>query len=380
MGQITIGKDSKTGNPIRKSVYAKTKREVLLKMNDIKYELAHGLFVDDRNLTVEVWIKTWLEEIKKNSLRASSFKAYESNIENHLLPSIGSLKLRNLKSIHINQMYNDLLRRGNIRTGNGLNARTIRSIHVILSEALSAAVSNGIIRINPCIQVSMPKANPKKINFLSDAEVTIFLDTIKSERLYAAYYLMLTTGMRRGELLGLRNSDIDFELKSISIEQALLNNTVDLDDSGKLLPYMIGLPKTEKSRRTVFLPESAINELRKFSILKKEEQLHAIEYTNEYDLFFTEVNGMPIRPNRFSYQFKRLIRKSGIERNVRLHDLRHTVASYLLNSTDINPKAVQELLGHSTISTTLDIYSHISDERKKETASDLENLVVGSNR
>lgn len=326
MGQITIGKDSKTGNPIRKSVYAKTKREVLLKMNDIKYEMAHGLFVDDKNLTVEVWIKTWLEEIKKNSLRASSFKAYESNIENHLLPSIGSLKLRNLKSIHINQMYNDLLRCGNIRTKKGLNARTIRSIHVILSEALNAAVSNGIIRINPCIQVSMPKVNPKKINFLSDSEVTVFLDTIKSERLYAAYYLMLTTGMRRGELLGLRNSDIDFELKSISIEQALLNNTVDLDDSGNLLPYIIGLPKTEKSRRTVFLPESAVKELKKFSILKKEEQLHAVEYANEYDLFFTEVKGMPIRPNQFSYHFKRLIRQSGIERNVRLHDLRHTVA------------------------------------------------------
>ena len=190
--------------------------------------------------------------------------------------------------------------------------------------------------------------------------------------------ILAKTGMRRGELLGLRHSDIDYEMNSLRIEKTLLNNTVRRLD-GKLDAYVLGIPKTPKSRRMMFISESAVKELKQFRIEQMEDQLKLQSYKNEYGLVFTEIDGSPISPNKFSYQFKRLIKRSGIERNIRLHDLRHTVASFLLNASDSNPKAVQELLGHSNISTTLDTYSHISIGTKKDTAVKLEGLVKRTN-
>ncbi len=375
MGQISINRFGPPEKTIRKTVYGKTKKEVEKKLIDLKYEINNNLYIEDRGITVLNWMKTWIEEIKKENIRISSLKRYSICIKNHINPYIGSMKLKDIKPIHITQLYNELLKNGNIRTGKSLNPKTVRFAHIIICEALDAAVANGILRGNLAKHVNAPKIIKKEMTFLSKEEVAKFLDVAKETRLYSAYYLMLATGMRRGELLGLRYEDVDYQNKSISIVQTLLNNAHEKNEEGKLKAYVFGIPKTEKSRRTISITENVLVELKKFRKIQMSEELESLEYKNEFQLLFTDSNGAPIKPDKFSYEFTTLIKKAGIKRNIRLHDLRHTVASYLLNETDANPKTVQELLGHTTITTTLDTYSHINQSKKKELANELDNLV-----
>jgi len=344
-------------------------------MTAIKFELNRGTYLLDDSITFGEWLFMWLESDKRKSIRHSTYLYYLSIAKNHIV-SIADIKLVDLKPIHLNKLYNTLTLNGNRITGKGLNAKTIARVNVLIHSALDGAIANDLIKTNASSFVSLPKAVPNEMNFLTQTEVKNFLKFIESDRMYAAFYILCSTGCRRGELLGIRYQDVDFATGSIKIEQTVLNNIEPKVEGQDRLQYMFGKPKTKKSQREIFIAKSAVDVLKEHKKKHNLEKLKMGELYNDFDLIFTQLDGLPLTPNLFTNQFKRLIKASGIERHIRLHDVRHTVASFLLNSTQNNPKIVQELLGHSTISTTLDIYSHVSSEKKKEVADELEKLVT----
>lgn len=355
MGQVTVGRDPQNGKLKRKTVYGKTKKEVQEKLNKLKYELQIGSYIDNSDkLTVNTWILRWLNEYKKGQLGQGTFDNYESYINNHVIPNIGEIELSKLTTDHIQKLYNKLGENGNVKTGKGLTGKTIRRIHILIHAALGQAMNNGYITKNVSYNVKLPKEINKEMQSLSIEEVNKFLTSCQDDRLYVAFLLVCNTGLRRGELLALRWRDIDFENGKLYVRQAIkqIKNRDENDD--EKLKLVFGEPKTEKSKRSIPLSQASIDELIIHRKNQTEEKLKIGEYYQDNDLVFSNIDGTPIRSINFSNYFRTLLKKLEIK-DVRFHDIRHTVASILLELNE-HPKVVQELLGHSNISTTLNIY------------------------
>lgn len=236
----------------------------------------------------------------------------------------------------------------------------MRYINIIIKSALKQAVNNRMINDNACNAVVLPKKNKIEIIPLTKEEVIQFLNVAKKDRLYTLYLLEMMTGLRRGEILGLKWSDIDFEKGKINVIHNLyrINNT----DENATTKYKLELltPKTETSKRSIPINQLMIEELLKH---KEKQDLEKMYYASDYKdlgMVFTRPNGDYISPREFLRQYQKLLSTAGLEKK-RFHDLRHTVASLLINANE-NPKVIQQLLGHSTISTTLDIYAHVMGE------------------
>lgn len=241
-----------------------------------------------------------------------------------------------------------------------LSSTTVRYINIIIKSALKQAVNNRMINDNACNAVVLPKKNKIEIIPLTKEEVIQFLNVAKKDRLYTLYLLEMMTGLRRGEILGLKWSDIDFEKGKINVIHNLyrINNT----DENATTKYKLELltPKTETSKRSIPINQLMIEELLKH---KEKQDLEKMYYASDYKdlgMVFTRPNGDYISPREFLRQYQKLLSTAGLEKK-RFHDLRHTVASLLINANE-NPKVIQQLLGHSTISTTLDIYAHVMGE------------------
>jgi integrase len=273
---------------------------------------------------------------------------------------IGRRKLSKLSALDVQTLYRD-------RLDSGLSPSTVNKIHTVLHKALAQAVRWSLIPRNPTDAVKAPRPTPEEMHPLSAAESRTLLDAAKGDRLEALYVLALTTGMRRGELLGLKWSDVDLENATVSIRRTLTRT-----DNGKRVA--LGEPKTKKSRRTICLTPQAVEALRSHL----ERQLGQIEASGDlYDdqgLVFTTEVGTPINPSNLRQRsLAPLLKKAGLS-HIRFHDLRHTCATLLL-SKGVHPKFVQELLGHATIAITLDTYSHVLPGMGDQTAAAMEDAL-----
>ena len=371
MGQISVGRDPVTGKLKRKTVYG-TKEEVEKKLLNLRYELINGSYMEETNITMEKWLLTWLNVYKKNKLGPGTFDNYETNIINHIIPNIGKVELKKLRTDHLQIFYNKLLVNGNKKTGKELSPKTIRRVHVIINAALEQAIKVKHINENVSKYVELLKIENKEFEYLNSDEITQFLNYCDGDRFCAAFVLECYTGVRRGELLGLRWQDVSFDKDQIRINQ-VVKVVKNRDGEGNKTKLIFGTPKTRSSRRTIPVPENVISILKEYQKQQNEEKMLIGKRYKDNDLLFCKVDGTPIRPQNFTNHFKRLLKESGVEKKVRFHDLRHSVASLLLE-LDQHPKVVQELLGHSVIATTLDIYSHVTLEKKSKATSSLHNL------
>lgn len=377
MGQVSF-KDLASGKRKRKTVYGKTQKEALEKLNKIKYELQMGIYTEDSQVTVKEWITTWLKEYKKNSLKHGTYTNYCNYVSNHVTPYIGKVKLQDLRADQLQHLYNKLLKEGKKRTRGsqikGLSPTTIKRIHIIINSSLKQAMKNGLINKNIATAVTVPKQIKHEISPLTKDEITLFLKEAKKNRLYAAFLLECGTGLRRGELIGLKWVDINFNHKTLHVKRSLV---VKYDMEAKLqgkkaTSLVFETPKTEKSKRIISIPDHIVKELRAHNKRQKEEKLRIGKFYNDNSLVFCQVDGSPLHPATFTNKFKNLLKEAGLE-DARFHDLRHSVATLLLEMNE-HPKVVQELLGHSTISTTLDIYSHVSLDKKEQAAAKLNTI------
>ncbi len=366
MGQVTLDTE---GGYKRKTVYGKTQKEVKEKIAELKSGCRSGKLIETSSMPLEDWMQLWIANYKPD-LKVTTRESYELYINVHIKGSeIGKIPLSKLKTTDLQRFYNAKLKCECKNQKQTLSPTTVRYINLIIKGALKQAVNNRMIGENVTDGVVLPKKRKVEIIPLTREEVLRFLDAAKSDRLYTLYLLEMMTGLRRGEILGLKWEDVDFKAGRLKVIHNLyrVNNT-DKDAESKYKLVLL-TPKTESSKRTIPLNQFMVEELLRH---KKEQEREKRLYGEDYrdlGMVFCKLDGDYISPREFLRQYQRLLQKAGLERK-RFHDLRHTVASLLINANE-NPKVIQQLLGHSTISTTLDIYAHVMDQTLNRSVDNL---------
>lgn len=315
----------------------------------------------DDTITVGDYLQQWLGG--KQSLRPSTLASYATHIRCYLRPSLGSIELRALRPAHIEQMHRGLLTAN--ESGRQLSVASVHRVHATLRSALNTAVRRGLIPRNPADTVELPRTPKARVEIWSAAELRRFLDLIRDDRLHLLYLLLGLSGMRRGEALALRWTDVDLDAGLLRIERSL----VPVD--GELV---VGPPKSSSGRRVVALDEEIVRRLHWHRCRQRLEVLRATGDVRVSELVFTTASGEPLSPTYVSRHFDRLVAKHALPR-IRLHDLRHTSASIGLASGE-SLVEVSRRLGHSTITVTADTYSHVSPVVAKESAERLARTVL----
>ncbi len=326
----------------RRTLYGKTRAEVAAKLSKALADREGGLVFDAGNLTVGEYLDRWLKDSVRGTVRISTFERHEQIIRAHLMPSFGRMKLKALTPAHVRSLHREKL-------DAGLAPATVRKIHSTLHKALSQAVADGLIPRNAA-DVKAPRPAPEEMRPLSESEARTFLDIAREagDRFEALYVLAITTGLRRGELLGLRWDDADLDRGTLRVGRALVR------EGGR---HVLGETKTRRGRRRVNLTSRTVAALKAHRKSQLEKRVRLAGLYEDHGLIFTSENGTPLNPgNLVKRSFKPLLKRAGLP-EIRFHDLRHTCATLLLGR-GVHPKIVQELLGHATIAMTLDTYSH----------------------
>jgi integrase len=370
MAQVTIGRDPETGKPKRATFYGKTRQEVADKLTKALRDKQQGTFVAPHKLTLGAWLDTWLWEYKKPRVRAITFDGYEMLVRRHLKPTLGHIALRDLRPEHLQHFYNE-------KAQQGLSVRTVRYCHTLLYGALAQAEKNQLIVRNVSKLTELPRAVWKEMRILTLDQVTVkLLPAITQDRLFAAIFLALGTGLRRGELLALRWKDVDLKAGTMQVRQTLVRVKNHHAPAGEgKTRLLMQEPKTQHSRRTVPIPEECLRALKQHRAQQAEEKLLLGQAYQDHGLVFCRTDGTPMAPEMFVKSFKRLLAQAGLP-PIRFHDARHTFATLMLELGE-SPKTVQTMLGHSRVAITLDIYSHVSLELEKKAAAKLNAALTG---
>lgn len=365
VGQITVGYDPRTGKPLRKTFYGKTRKEVVDKIAETLLEVRSGTYVEPTQTTFGEWLDRWLTAYKKPQLKPGTYESYETLIRVHIKPALGEIPMAKLQANMLQSFYNQKLEKGRAHGEGGLSTRSVRYLHAIIREALQQAVKEGLLARNVADATSPPTVKNKQMRPLTEEELQAFFAVAKEDRLFAAYVLAVTTGLRRGELLGLCWDCVDLEHGVITVRRQLMALK-----SGLVLEETT---KTKSGRRSITLTDDAIRELKAYRKRQAQEKLLLGEAYQDNGLVFCKEDGTPLRPEEFTRRFQRWLEKAGLPK-ARLHDLRHTHASLLL-ARGVHPKIVQERLGHSSITITLDLYSHLTPGLQEAAAATLNGLL-----
>lgn len=352
---IDIGNDPQTGKRQQKRFSGyKSKKIAENAIATIIHQLEQGTFILPTSTTLREFLEYWLNQ-RKTKLSPTTVNSYEVVINNHLIPSLGNIKLTDLRPLTINEYYNTKLET--------LSGRTVLHHHRMLRKALQDAVNWQVIKNNPCDSVESPKAKKYRADVYDKEDIKKLITALSGHELEAHVSLALFLGLRRGELLALKWSDINYKDSTITIQSNLVVANSNL---------VLKEPKTEDSMRTIVLTHEILEILRKYKISQKEQKLRFGKHYKDDDFIFTKEDGELINPGSFSHTFSDFLKKSNL-RHIRLHDLRHTNATLMLMS-NIPAKVASARLGHSNVSTTLDIYSHVLKDMEKEVSDKISDI------
>jgi integrase len=357
VAELTVRDASGKRKRVKRS--ARTKTEARAKLAELRKLQEQGIELTSGDAPLSTFLQRWLTDSVKPSVRQKTYDNYESIVRTRINPRIGGTKLSKVMPAVLQGLYTDL-------SESGLSARSIHNTHRVLHKAFETALRWGLIPRNPCDAVDPPRPKQAEMKTLTSEQVSVLLAGSKDDRNHALYLLAVTTGMRAGELLGLTWADIDFDGKRLFVRRSLQQTSQGLE----FVP-----PKTDKSRRTVMLTTSAITGLKEHRKRQNTERLSLGPAWNDQGLVFPNEIGEPKDPGAMSGQFQKVLKRLGLPK-IRFHDCRHTAASLLLRA-GTHPKIVQELLGHSTITLTLDTYSHSIPSMHSEAADTMESIVSG---
>lgn len=344
----------------------RTKREAERGLARILAERDEGTYVEPAKMTFGSYLtEHWLPAIE-SSIRPSTFNGYRGHVELYLRPQLGALQLQQITPDHLSRFYRDL-QKGGGRGGRTLSPTTVRRVHATVHRALKDAVRWGHLRANPAavaVKPRQPGAGSADITTWTAAELKTFLAHVSGDRLFALWRLAATTGMRRGELLGLRWTDVNMDARRVSVRQTL--TVVDRE-------ITFGEPKTRRGKRNVALDVETADALRSWKRMQDEERGAWGTAWQRTGLVFSREDGTLVNPNLVSAWFGRAATAADVP-TIRFHDLRHTHASLALQA-GIPAKVVSERLGHATVAFTLDVYSHVIPGLQEEAATAIAALI-----
>ena len=358
-GRYTVGHDPETGKAIIKNVLGKTQAEVKEKL---KKAIEKNVGIDygrAKTYTVGNWLEVWYENYAKIKMRPSTYLTYHGYIENHIKPQLGKIPLNDLTTLNLQQFYKKLLADGRVeriesqKQPKGLSTKTVRNIHQIISSALKLAVEQRLIARNPADGCALPKVEHKEMKTLTADQLSAFFQEAKDSGVYELYYLDLATGLRRGELLGLKWTDVDLDRGVLKIQRAISRQ------NGKVVEAPL---KTKNAYRTLPLSADAI------SVLKMQKCK-----VGNSEWVFPSPTGGPMSPDSVLHMLQRVLKRAGLPR-IRFHDLRHTFATMALqNGVDV--KTVSSMLGHYSAGFTLDTYAHVTTDAQLKAAQTMGNIL-----
>ena len=353
-GRYTAGHDSETGKQIFKNVLGKTQAEVKEKLKTAMTDSKKLDVSRSGKYTVAEWIRLWYEVYSKPRIREKTQDYYRNYIENHIIPGIGEIRLDKLATIDIQRFYNALLTSGRIQKyghvalkNKSLSPRFAAGVHTLLSGCLEQAMAEKLLLTNPARGCKLPKIEKKEMKILPAEKIGVYLAEADRRGLLPAFYLELTTGLRRGELLALLWTDLDAKERTISVTKQV--NRIN----GEL---KVPLPKTQNSVRTLVIPQQAVE------LLIAEHDKHP---DSPY-MFPSPVTGKMYDPDAFRRIHEKILKATGLE-HIRFHDLRHTFATLSLKS-GVDVKTLSGALGHYSAGFTLNTYTHATAQMKQGAA------------
>lgn len=333
---------------------------------DINKKQSEGKFLNQKPITIAEYLLQWLNDYVKINVRASSYVGYERIIKNHLIPYIGNTLLKNLTAMQIDNLYAELLQNGRSDGKGGLSQKSVQYTHRVLNESLEHAVKKQLIYFNPMKGITnTPKPKKFQATIYTAKELLYLLNVAKDTPYELPIALAGICGLRRGECLGLKISDIDFSTKTIKISRQLILLRKQIVESE---------PKSTDSNRVIAVPDMVMEIIQKqIRVNNHYKQLLQNEYFDKGYLICHN-NGAPIRPDYLTKNFANFIQSKGLKK-IRFHDLRHTCASLMLKS-GVAMKTASEILGHSSISITADLYTHVLQDTKQVAANQIEQLLI----
>lgn len=339
-------------------VYAKTRAEAARKLRDAQTAATRGMPIADLRTSLAKFLEQWLADVKPN-VRPNTWIGYEGQVRLHLVPALGRLPIGKLAPDHLTPFYRSQL-------AAGLSPRSVQFSHAVLRMALEQGVRRGVLPRNVAKLVDAPRVPRKNVRSLDIEQARDLRAVTANDRLSALYTLVLCTGLRRGEVLGLGWDELDLDAGLLSIRYTLSKTAGGWERTE---------PKTQSSRRVVRLPEVAVDELRQHRTKQRLERLQAGPSWIESGLVFTSSVGTPIDGSNLLRAFKAQLKAAGLP-DLRFHDLRHSAATFML-VLGVQPKVVSEMLGHSRVGVTLDTYSHVLPHLQEEAAAKMNRLLGG---
>ena len=359
-GRYTAGRDPVTGKAIYKNVLGKTQAEVKEKLKSA-IEKNSALPLAAGQYTLGQWLDIWMENYAKLQVRASSYKTYQGFISNHIKPALDDMPLEKLTAMNLQQLYKHLLENGRVECtesrnkSKSLSVKTVRNINQMISSALNCAVEQRLIASNPTKGCVLPKLERKEMKILPPESLGTFFEEARRSGVFELYYIDLATGLRRGELLGLKWSDIDLVKGIIHVRRQVLRQ------NGEVVEAPL---KTKNSYRNIAIGADALKVLK------------GMEQKDEY--VFPSPFGGPMSPDSVLHMLQRVLKRAGLER-IRFHDLRHTF-SVLALQNGVDVKTLSAMLGHYSAGFTLDTYAHVTTSMQKQAANAVGSFLSGALR
>ena len=361
-GRYTAGHDPETGKAIYRNVLGRTQAEARAKLKQAIEEAKRVDPVKAKKYTVGEWMDVWFENYAKVKVRPSSHQTYRGYIDNHIKPNIGKIPLGKLTSLDLQKFYKKLLSSGRVerieskKQSKGLSPKTVRNLHQIIASAMKLAKEQKLIVTDPTDGCALPKVEHREMKTLPVEQLASFLREAKESGVFELYYVELATGLRRGELLGLKWEDLDLDRGNLRVKRQVARI------NGEVVEAPL---KTKNAYRTLPLARDTVDVLN-----QQKKKVGSCPWV------FPGSTGGPMSPDSVLHMLHRVLKRAGLPR-VRFHDLRHTFATLALqNGVDV--KTVSGMLGHYSAGFTLDTYAHVTTSAQRQAVEAMEHVLSGS--
>lgn len=357
--RVYLGRDSAGRVQYHNKTIRGTWKDARDYANKKEIEVSTGQFVAPSSLTLSEYLDRWLVDACQHRVSPNTYEQYGEMLKRYVKPMLGEMRLSHIRPLDVQRLYNSLLER--------VSGRTVRYVHSVLSSALKQAAKWRLLQQNPAMFVDLPKRERKEMLAVSSEQARVFLEEAVKSKHFGLFAFVLETGMRPSEYLALQRSDVDFERGVVTVKRTLI---FQRDGS-----HYYGEPKTGKSRRSIPLSKELLDILKQHLSRQAEQRLKAGGMYQDVGLLFAGRYGEPLREhNLIVRHFKPILKRAGLPLSIRLYDLRHSCATILLEA-GVHPKIVADRLGHSSITLTLDTYSHVFPSLQLKTSQTIAEMI-----